>query len=398
MLGDEAQPVTSDGSRTTATSGPRHAAPRKSLLTKLHVPAGKAVALAAMPTAVLMGMGLTPHLAQADAMPKNPFKPGPCVTQSDSPSPTASGQGTKDTSKGSSSGKATPKPTTSPSAGATNKPDPTTSPSASKSGGPVSKLLSKTTTSPSADKPASASPTPTPAKSSNPDDPLGLGNLLGGLLGGGSNTDPAPAPTTGESEAGPDDGGAPSRSPSPTGSGSSGTAGGASKDATDAVKKATKALTDAAASPKSSSSVLGATDPSTGSADGSQAYPCPTYDAKALADANAETGIPLLPDAPWTLKSSKLSLHGLKYDGIVQVRTYSGAVKDVLKFTATGIDIGDLLPDRGGTQRLAHGGQGRRGLHVDDPQRHGDDVHRVAERQPARPRPDHLHARRRRRR
>src|SRR5689334_17564524 len=85
VLGDAAQPAESDGSRNRATSGPRHAAPRKSLLTKLHVPAGKAVALAAMPTAVLMGMGFTPHFAQADEMPKNPFKAGPCVSQSDTP-------------------------------------------------------------------------------------------------------------------------------------------------------------------------------------------------------------------------------------------------------------------------------------------------------------------------
>lgn len=47
-------------------TGPRHAAPRKPLFTRFHVPAGKAVAIAAMPTAVLMGMGFTPTLAQAD--------------------------------------------------------------------------------------------------------------------------------------------------------------------------------------------------------------------------------------------------------------------------------------------------------------------------------------------
>ncbi|MFF9523431.1 hypothetical protein ACF1DV_15875 [Streptomyces achromogenes] len=53
-----------DGSR--ARSGPRHAAPRKSLFTRFHMPAGKAIASVAMPTAVLMGMGLTSTLALAD--------------------------------------------------------------------------------------------------------------------------------------------------------------------------------------------------------------------------------------------------------------------------------------------------------------------------------------------
>ncbi|MYU24443.1 hypothetical protein GTY84_22150 [Streptomyces sp. SID8352] len=55
-----------DAEGVRARTGPRHAAPRKPLLTRFHMPAGKAIALAAMPTAVLMGMGFTPTLALAD--------------------------------------------------------------------------------------------------------------------------------------------------------------------------------------------------------------------------------------------------------------------------------------------------------------------------------------------
>src|SRR5688500_18631725 len=51
-----------------ARTGPRHAAPKKPLLTRLQMPAGKAIAIASMPTAILMGMGLTP-LARADDKP-----------------------------------------------------------------------------------------------------------------------------------------------------------------------------------------------------------------------------------------------------------------------------------------------------------------------------------------
>ncbi|WP_030572559.1 alanine-zipper protein [Streptomyces aureocirculatus] len=73
-----------DAARSRARTGPRHAAPKKPLLTRLQMPAGKAIALAAMPTAVLMGMGLTPQLAQAKpGIPKNPFRDGPCVTAPD---------------------------------------------------------------------------------------------------------------------------------------------------------------------------------------------------------------------------------------------------------------------------------------------------------------------------
>jgi hypothetical protein len=336
VLGDDAQPATSDGHRVRSASGPRHAAPRKSLLTKLHVPAGKAVALAAMPTAVLMGMGFTPHLAQADELPKNPYKPGPCVTQSDTPSPTASGtDGAKDTSKD----RATPKPTTSPSASEGNKPDPTTSPSPGASDNPVQKLLPKSTAT-SAPAAPKSTPSPSPSKSTDPLDPLGLGNLLGGLLGGGKNSDPTPSPTTASPTPHPS---ATTAKPDPSPSGSGGKkAADPVKGSTDAVKKAAKALKDATATPTPSPTGTAGSGASAGSSDGKQSYPCPTYDAKALSDAKVETGIPLVPDAPWTLKSSKLSLHGLNYLGIVQVKTYNGTIKDVLKFTASGIDIGDL--------------------------------------------------------
>jgi hypothetical protein len=349
VLGDEAQQTGSAGSRDSVPAGPRHAAPRKSLLTKLHVPAGKAVALAAMPTAVLMGMGFTPHLAQADEMPKSsPFKPGPCVTQSDTAKDSAAG---KD--------KATPTPTTSPSA--TDKAgadkgsaDPTPSPSTTKPSltDPVTKILPKTQEAPKATPSASPSPAPTPTASGNPLDPLGVGNLLGGLLGGltgGGSTPPpapttqtpAPSPTTTAPKPDPTTSQAPGSGTTSDGSKPS-TGSPAKKDAgktvTDTLKDTVTGLTDAAGKAVPHSTATGAFTPT----DGSQAYPCPTYDAKALADASTETGIPLLPDQPWTLKSSKLTLHGLNYDGIVQVRTWSGQVKDVLKFTATGVDIGDL--------------------------------------------------------
>ncbi|MGE6726798.1 hypothetical protein ACQKIB_27505, partial [Streptomyces niveus] len=85
MRGDDTRPETAGGGQARERSGPRHAAPRKSLLTKLQIPAGKAFALAAMPTAVFVGMGLTPRLALAEDAKDIPFAPGPCVTRSDEP-------------------------------------------------------------------------------------------------------------------------------------------------------------------------------------------------------------------------------------------------------------------------------------------------------------------------
>ena len=68
MPADEATHGT-DEDTSRARSGPRHAAPKKPLFTRFHVPAGKAIAVAAMPTAVLMGMGFTPTLALAADSP-----------------------------------------------------------------------------------------------------------------------------------------------------------------------------------------------------------------------------------------------------------------------------------------------------------------------------------------
>ncbi|MFD8820744.1 hypothetical protein ACFV23_57050, partial [Streptomyces sp. NPDC059627] len=55
-----------DVDESRVRTGPRHAAPRKPLFTRFHMPAGKAIASVAMPTAVLMGFGFTSSLAIAD--------------------------------------------------------------------------------------------------------------------------------------------------------------------------------------------------------------------------------------------------------------------------------------------------------------------------------------------
>ncbi|PWI44171.1 hypothetical protein [Streptomyces sp. ICBB 8177] len=352
MPGDDVNPENHAGGGTPrARSGPRHAAPRRSVLRRVQLPAGKAIALAAMPTAVLMGMGLTPRLAQADELPKNPFSGDHCVSQSDSPSPDASSSASPSDSP---SAKPSPTPSASkaPDAGKSGsgdqaKPQPTASatPSATKSGTAKADTV-KADAAQTAPSPSASTSSKSSASSENP---LGLGSILGGLLGGltgshGSGSGSTPTPTASPTPSAT----TPSTSPSTkagsgSGSGGSGVAGtvgktaqGAAKTVTDAAKGATqdvKKTADAATSPKPDAS---------GSVTPGMAYPCPTYDAKALADAKpADTG-ELLADQPWTLKTDMLTLTGLAYDGIVTVRTESGATKDVLKFTATGVDIKNL--------------------------------------------------------
>ncbi|MEL5959087.1 hypothetical protein AADR41_30755 [Streptomyces sp. CLV115] len=336
MRGDERQ-LNSTGEDSGTRGGPRHAAPRKSLLTKLHIPAGKAFALAAMPTAVFVGMGLTPKLALADDSSDIPFAPGPCVTRSDEPSEEPSPSASKPaspspsaTDSGDKGASATPKPSSTPSAGESVKPE------AGTEAGTEAKAAE-------ADAPAATpSASPTPTKSRNPLDPLGVGDALRDLFDGPDKETASPSPS------------ASTASPKPSATDT------AEKPAKKPVEKATDAAKETAdktaaaireAAGKAGKPVEELDDSAKGLdakkdediPDGAkQRFPCPTADPEALAAADLETGVPLLPDDPWILESSMLTLNGLDYEGIVEVKTYGGKVKKVLKFTAKSIDIDNL--------------------------------------------------------
>ncbi|MFC5804902.1 hypothetical protein [Streptomyces formicae] len=323
MQGDVTPLTTAGGDGVEARQGPRHAAPRKSLLSKLQKPAGKAFALAAMPTAVFVGMGLTPKLALADDK-DIPFAPGPCVTRSDEPSesespsasesPTPSDDASEDSSE---------KPSESPSGDTgdgQDEPEPGASPSASDS----------------ADKPDEQSASPAPSETRNPLDPLGVGDALEDLLDGPdaapTSSAPAPSDTAKPSESAPSESDEPAKDPV---SGTVDKTKDAIKDAADKAGAEVEELDDKV---KGLDPVKDEDIP-----DGAKPrFPCPTTDPEALAAAELEPGIPLLPDDPWVLESTKLTLTGLDYKGIVEVKTGSGKVKKVLKFTATGVDIKDL--------------------------------------------------------
>ncbi|MFJ4869577.1 hypothetical protein [Streptomyces sp. NPDC088757] len=349
MRGDETQPVLAKG-------GPRHAAPRKTLLNRIQGPAGKAMALAAMPTAVFVGMGLTPKVALADD--EIPFAPGPCVTRSDEPTPEAS-ETAKETDEEKETGKETAKPTATPSATATatpsGTPSATATPTPTATGQATTQRKSAATTAP---KPA-ATPTPTaaptPAKSKNPLDPLGLGDALKDLFDGPdkaptatptATATPTTAPTTPAPTAS-----ATAAAPKPTADPTAGPkTAEATKPAADPATERTKAAIREAAEkagaeteelPESARGLDAKKDEDV--PEGAKPrFPCPERDDAALAAAEVEPGIPLLPDEPWVLESSKLTLLGLKYHGIVEVKTYGGKIKKALKFTATTVKIEHL--------------------------------------------------------
>jgi hypothetical protein len=314
-----------------ARTGPRHAAPRKTLLTRLHVPTGKAIAIAAMPSAVLMGMGLTPQLASAKGLPKSPFRDGPCVSAPDktpddadkkqdtsSTDEAAKDDSAKDSSgrdaQDPSAGTTDPKPSPSPSAsGKDDQPDPSPSPSQQDDGGGGGLLG-------------------------------GLGDVLGGLLGGDSSHDDTTA----------------SQTSADTSDSSSGTTqdDGPVKKTVDGVKDGVKDVTDtvgdtadkakdaAGTATKDAEDAAGKATGDTSAQDaqkaddsGKPAFPC--VEEKKVAGDDEQAPV-TLPNQPWKLESSLLALHGLDYKGVVNLRTANGSTKQALKFTASSIDIGDL--------------------------------------------------------
>ncbi|WP_240137955.1 hypothetical protein [Streptomyces sp. MUM 178J] len=373
MRGDETQLSAADGSSAPVRRGPRHAAPRKSLLTKLQLPASKALALAAMPTAVFVGMGLTPKLALADDK-EIPFAPGPCVTRSDEPEETE--EPTSPTPSET--------PSQSPSAEPSEKPDPTPAgeedkgedepkPDASPSDASTpdaGKQQAAEAQAPEAPAAPSTSepeqePEPEPTESKNPLDPLGLGDAIKDLFDGPDEeptqtSTPTPTPTSSAAETTQpaEDQQPAEKKPAATEEKTEPKA--ADKPAADkpaegdaaedeAADKAKTAIKDAAdkvgATVEELDEDVKGLDPKKDEdiPDGAKPrFPCPTSDPEALANAQLEPGIPLLPDDPWILESSLLTLNGLDYHGIVEVKTSSGKIKKVLKFTATGIDIKDL--------------------------------------------------------
>ncbi|MFB7450660.1 hypothetical protein [Streptomyces sp. NPDC056194] len=344
MRGDENQSA-------LAKEGPRHAAPRKSLLNRIQGPAGRAMALAAMPTAVFVGMGLTPKLALADSK-DIPFAPGPCVTRSDEPTPDATETATPtESAKPTATASPTDTPTATATPSATVTPSATPTPTATQAGqtaAPQTQQQAQATTAPA------PTATPSPTKSKNPLDPLGLGDALKDLLDGPDKTPtatPTPTSTTAPTTAAPTQTQPPAdKAPATDAPAPTATTEAPKPKAADEATQRTKSAIEKAADEAGvkveelPDSVKGLdVTKDTDIPDGAKPrFPCPESDPEALAAADMEPGIPLLPDDPWRLDSTRLELIGLKYHGIVEVKTGSGKIKKVLKFTASNVNIKDL--------------------------------------------------------
>ncbi|MFI9762122.1 hypothetical protein ACIHFB_29820 [Streptomyces sp. NPDC051963] len=341
-----------DVDESRVRTGPRHAAPKKPLFTRFHVPAGKAIALAAMPTAVLMGMGFTPKLALADDQPlsnsqkADEYKdcvaaledkasasasPSPSASASESaeeaePSPSESSTGdASDATQGNSSdGK-----DSSSDSGSDDGAEPTPSATATGSGG-----------SESGDDTATATPSPSESGGGLLED---IGDAISGIFTGGETASASASPT-------------PSASPSVSASESAtASSGDAVKETTDkvteTVEKTVKDTTDTAS--KSAEDTQKAVEEAAKAAEEAteSATPSPSASSTTNADdcpvatdeeGGVDNAMPL-PDDPWYLDASSLLLKGADYQGVVEVKTANGTKKKVLKYVISdGTDIGDL--------------------------------------------------------
>ncbi|MFF8677143.1 hypothetical protein ACF07F_04445 [Streptomyces sp. NPDC015237] len=371
-----------DVESSRARTGPRHAAPKKPLFTRFHMPAGKAIAIAAMPTAVLMGMGFTPTLALADgndaAPPSNSLTadeykdcvaaledaekdtsasptPSPSATdgktdekgdkedEGDAKEPDASDSGADKGESSSSDSGSDDKDGQGDEAGKDDKSQPAPSPSASQS----------------EESAGDDAPAPAPSESEGKGGLLdGIGDAIEGIFTGGKKAEETPSPEA-----------TPSETPSASEE--------AGDDASDTVKDTTDKVTDTA-----KDTVEGATDAASKAAEDTgksvdeaaekakeeaekakeaaekakeeaAASPTPSASESAGVDADdcpvatddeggVDNKVPL-PDDPWYLNASSLLLKGASYKGVVEVRTANGTTKKVLKYViSNGTDIGDL--------------------------------------------------------
>ncbi|MFJ4203889.1 hypothetical protein ACIP2Y_30235 [Streptomyces sviceus] len=335
------------------------------------MPAGKAIAMAAMPTAVLMGIGFTPTLALADDAPTaksltaDEYKDcvaalegsaSPSASASASPSTddaTATPSPSASSGTGSDSGSGSGDSSSSDS-GSDDKATPTPTPSAS---------ASKQESSTSSGSGSSDTATPSPSPSASDDGNLltDIGDAITGIFTGGSastassSASPTPTPSASASKSADDSAGDTvdkttekvTDTVKDTVKDTTDKASKATEDTTKAVEDTTKAAAEAAADATAS--------PSPSASAGTDPEDCPA----ATDDVgDTEPGVRVADNA-WTLKASSLLLKGADYQGVVKVRTASGKTKKVLKYVISdGTEIGDLhqiVTERGKTYHVQAG-------------------------------------------
>ncbi|MFE1952877.1 hypothetical protein ACFW9D_20705 [Streptomyces sp. NPDC059524] len=307
------------------------------------MPAGKAIAIAAMPTAVLMGLGLTPTLASAKDNPTK-FSADDYKACADAVEANKDAEDGAATDKDKADASATPTPSPSASAGKdaadsgadkdagaggsaeqkTAEPTPTPSADASKDDAG----------SDSADEPTA---TPSPSKTTNPLDPLGVGDAIKDFFtpDDQETATPTPSPSASASK---DSGGVVGDTVDKAGDTVKDVTDEAGKTVEDTADKAGDAVKDVEDTADKAKEAAESATPTPDATEVPENCPVATDAEGANEDTPAQ-----LPSESWKLQASSLLLKGADYKGLVDVRMADGSTKRVMKYIiSNGTDIGDL--------------------------------------------------------
>ncbi|MGW4892168.1 hypothetical protein ACWEQL_07850 [Kitasatospora sp. NPDC004240] len=298
----------------------RHAAPRTPVRIRLR---GRALAMAAVPTALLMAAAYTPTTAAAD-----PAVGKPCATAPDAPPVIAETPVPK-----SELPPPVPAPTGAPTGAATAAPS-----------APAPQTPATPATPPAAE-PSTATPSaavaqPVPALAPVSTVRTGIiDDIVGGindLIHPGSSPSPAPAAAEVRPAVAPalpaapaPSAGTPSSAPSPKASGRATAQPTTQSSAKPTAKSTTKAPAKSSAPATPSATATPSADPN-----------C-QVDISALKAAGSADNPILVPDQNWTLQTTRLALHGSRFMGVVEVRTPT-TTKRVLKFVVDTVEIDNL--------------------------------------------------------
>ncbi|WP_432743454.1 hypothetical protein H7827_06860 [Streptomyces sp. JH002] len=383
----------------------RHAAPRKRLRQRFRMP----ISLAAMPSAALLGMGLTSSLAKADPQPENPFSGTACVELperqvtevQDPPAPepqeppaapdtTAAGENENEDGDADEDADAVEEDGDGEIAerqGAVT--DPGTDQGAAADPGSAADPDPEPDPGPEPDPDPEPEPEPDPQEPQRPEynplDPLGLGPALDQLgrdivdfFTPGAGKQPPQEP-----EEEPEPGGGEQEPPETEESDASQDSDRPQNRARDPKEEAgTVELSpeppdepdEPEEDPQDDAAREPAEEPAGGAPPDPEEEPPPAEpEREVVHDPAAEEEKPGLPcpvelrvpgtdertpvviaDNPWYLEASSLTLRGLEYHGVVNVTTANGSVKQALKFTAREVDIGDLHQIVDGADGLRH--------------------------------------------
>ncbi|MEV6210679.1 hypothetical protein [Kitasatospora sp. NPDC051914] len=289
-----------DEPTAAAVPGPRHAAPRTSVRNRIR---GRVMAMAAVPTAMLVGAAYTPAtLAAADTPTDKPCASAPDTVLEETPVPK-------------SEIKVLPAPSS--TATAAKKPAATTSPS-------TVKLPVPTATATAATPNTAVQPAPSATATAAASEGTASRDLIGDILDGifhptkpTATSTPAPTATTAAT------------TPAPT----------AHPTASATVAAPRAGISAPASAPVAKPSATRLASPSATPSPSATGPNCLVDTSKEKAQAAPNGHV--VPDQNWTLRSSKLALHGSVFNGVYDVKTPTGS-KRVLKFTTASVDIGDL--------------------------------------------------------